>query len=414
MDGGGYFRGTSAEQDNRFSDKEKKLLKVMKFPAHFNQKVDKTKVNLPSFRKWITKELEEVLSYDDDVLVDYIIELLEGASPDPKTIQIKITGFLAEHTDGFMDKLWRLLLEAQSTVSGIPDEFLKDVELMSASVAAEENRIQEGISRAQQKMGNMSRVDTRFDQQQSQATAATAPLLPAPAPEAAPVPTTVVVQKGFSDMPPPVPVTANTNVVYGLNVKPRGGGGEEGDNDIDNKERKYRRFDVVERPHANDVPSTSTAAVAPASDEGSQRLSSEHQHEEHPRDERYRSERDRERYRDDYERRDRDRDRERDRERLYHGGERDRRDRYRDEYDRRDRYHDDYDRDRRDRYHEEYDRDRRDRDRGGYERERYHSSSSSRDERYRAEEYDRRESRHHRDDDRHRERDDYDRRDRRK
>ena len=27
----GFFRGTTADQDNRFSDKEKKLLKQMKF-----------------------------------------------------------------------------------------------------------------------------------------------------------------------------------------------------------------------------------------------------------------------------------------------------------------------------------------------------------------------------------------------
>jgi serine/arginine repetitive matrix protein 1 len=35
----GFFKGTSADQDRRFSDKELKLLKSMKFPANFEQKV---------------------------------------------------------------------------------------------------------------------------------------------------------------------------------------------------------------------------------------------------------------------------------------------------------------------------------------------------------------------------------------
>ena len=33
------FKGTSSSQDIRFGDKEKKLLRTMKFPPSFNQKV---------------------------------------------------------------------------------------------------------------------------------------------------------------------------------------------------------------------------------------------------------------------------------------------------------------------------------------------------------------------------------------
>ena len=35
----GFFKGTSAEQDRRFSDKELKLLRTMKFPSEFDKKV---------------------------------------------------------------------------------------------------------------------------------------------------------------------------------------------------------------------------------------------------------------------------------------------------------------------------------------------------------------------------------------
>jgi serine/arginine repetitive matrix protein 1 len=37
------FQGTSAEQDSRFANKQKKLLKQMKFPDNIDVKVIKTK-----------------------------------------------------------------------------------------------------------------------------------------------------------------------------------------------------------------------------------------------------------------------------------------------------------------------------------------------------------------------------------
>jgi hypothetical protein len=35
----GFFKGTSAEQDSRFANKQKKLLKQMKFPENIDVKV---------------------------------------------------------------------------------------------------------------------------------------------------------------------------------------------------------------------------------------------------------------------------------------------------------------------------------------------------------------------------------------
>lgn len=35
-----YFQGTSAEQDSRFANKQKKLLKQMKFPENIDVKVE--------------------------------------------------------------------------------------------------------------------------------------------------------------------------------------------------------------------------------------------------------------------------------------------------------------------------------------------------------------------------------------
>ncbi len=36
----GFFKGTSAEQDSRFANKQKKLLKQMKFPENIDVKVN--------------------------------------------------------------------------------------------------------------------------------------------------------------------------------------------------------------------------------------------------------------------------------------------------------------------------------------------------------------------------------------
>jgi hypothetical protein len=49
MSGSG-FRGVSAAQDGRFSDKDKKLLKSTKFPDSFNTRVDMAHVS--TFTLW--------------------------------------------------------------------------------------------------------------------------------------------------------------------------------------------------------------------------------------------------------------------------------------------------------------------------------------------------------------------------
>jgi len=76
----GYFRGTSADQDNRFSDKEKKLLKTMKFEEVLAKKIDMTKVKVDVLKPWITKRTTEMLKIEDDVVVEFIFNQLEEKS----------------------------------------------------------------------------------------------------------------------------------------------------------------------------------------------------------------------------------------------------------------------------------------------------------------------------------------------
>ncbi|KAL1948855.1 hypothetical protein VTO73DRAFT_10661 [Trametes versicolor] len=125
----GFFKGTSADQDRRFSDKELKLLKTMKFPPEFEKKVDMRKVNLSVIRPWIVKKVIELVGFEDEVVVEYAMGLLEddaAPTPDPRRMQINLTGFLTKSTPAFMSALWQLLLEAQESPAGVPRTFVEE------------------------------------------------------------------------------------------------------------------------------------------------------------------------------------------------------------------------------------------------------------------------------------------------
>jgi len=124
---GGGFRGTSAAQDVRFSNKEKKLLKSMKFPKELDVKVDLSKVNMDVMKPWIAKRVTELLGgLEDEVLIGLVYNELEQKDVDPKQIQINLTGFLEKNTSLFMKELWTLLASAQQTKGGVPQQFLDE------------------------------------------------------------------------------------------------------------------------------------------------------------------------------------------------------------------------------------------------------------------------------------------------
>ncbi|KII87767.1 hypothetical protein PLICRDRAFT_112049 [Plicaturopsis crispa FD-325 SS-3] len=151
----GFFKGTSADQDRRFSDKELKLLKSMKFPPEFDKKVDMRKVNLQVIRPWIAKKIIELVGFEDEVVVEYAMGLLEDKqqpTPDPKKMQINLTGFLTNSTPSFMTSLWNLLLEAQESEAGVPRTFLEEKK-------AEMRNARAGDSRAFDERDRRARLD---------------------------------------------------------------------------------------------------------------------------------------------------------------------------------------------------------------------------------------------------------------
>ncbi|KAH7928611.1 PWI domain-containing protein [Leucogyrophana mollusca] len=151
----GFFKGTSADQDRRFSDKELKLLKSMKFPSEFDKKVDMRKVNVQVIRPWIAKKVTDLVGFEDEVVVEYAMGLLEDPSqptPDPKKMQINLTGFLTNSTPSFMSALWNLLLEAQDSPAGVPRTFVEEKK-------EEMRKAREGDSRAIDERDRRARLD---------------------------------------------------------------------------------------------------------------------------------------------------------------------------------------------------------------------------------------------------------------
>ncbi|KAL7668503.1 hypothetical protein ACOME3_009201 [Neoechinorhynchus agilis] len=116
------------------------MMKSMRFADGLNVKVDMNKVNLDLIKTWIAKRILDILDLDDDVVVDFTLNQLEERVsnivgklvsdifkfPDPKLMQINLTGFLGgSSARTFMAELWQLLDSAQQAPDGIPPELIE-------------------------------------------------------------------------------------------------------------------------------------------------------------------------------------------------------------------------------------------------------------------------------------------------
>ncbi|KAK4254924.1 hypothetical protein QN277_007997 [Acacia crassicarpa] len=166
---GGFFRGTSADQDTRFSNKQAKLLKSQKFAPELDHLVDMTKVNMDVIKPWITIKVTELLGFEDEVLINFIHGLLDAKEVNGKEVQIQITGFMEKNTGKFMKELWSLLLSAQKNASGVPQQFLdaKEEELRKKKV--ENDKITSELQKKRDKEGRefllerVKKMDGGFD-----------------------------------------------------------------------------------------------------------------------------------------------------------------------------------------------------------------------------------------------------------
>lgn len=120
MTDAGFFRGTSADQDNRFADKQKKLLKELNFSPILNTKLNMSKIELDGLKPWIEQKIKDILEMDDDILSDSIFEFLKDKEPDGKGLLVLITGFVDESKSAkFVEELWTKLIEVQDNSNGV-------------------------------------------------------------------------------------------------------------------------------------------------------------------------------------------------------------------------------------------------------------------------------------------------------
>lgn len=161
--GDSSYKGVSASQDSRFSNKESALLRKLKFPAQFETKVDMTKVELSVIKPWIARRITELLGFEDDVVLEYAAGMLEEERwPDPKKVQIQLMGFLEEKTAEFMAELWELLRSAQESPGGVPKRFVEEKkEELRRKREEGEKVVREARERAQRAAAEGDRKDEK-------------------------------------------------------------------------------------------------------------------------------------------------------------------------------------------------------------------------------------------------------------
>ena len=59
---GGFFRGTSVDQDARFSNKATALLQSMHFPSLYRRRVELSRVDVDALSGWVHSAVTELLS----------------------------------------------------------------------------------------------------------------------------------------------------------------------------------------------------------------------------------------------------------------------------------------------------------------------------------------------------------------
>ncbi|KAL8232721.1 hypothetical protein R6Q57_002499 [Mikania cordata] len=155
---GGFFRGTTADQDTRFSNKHAKLLKSQKFPPELENLVDMTKVKMDVMRPWIAQRVTELLGFEDEVLINFIYGLLEEKVVNGKEIQISLTGFMEKNTGKFMKELWTHLLSAQQNASGVPQQFLDTKEEETRKKQEDKDRITRELKKTKEEGHEQERV----------------------------------------------------------------------------------------------------------------------------------------------------------------------------------------------------------------------------------------------------------------
>eukprot|EP00927_Polykrikos_kofoidii_P057392 TRINITY_DN51515_c0_g1_i1.p1 TRINITY_DN51515_c0_g1~~TRINITY_DN51515_c0_g1_i1.p1 ORF type:complete len:207 (+),score=42.10 TRINITY_DN51515_c0_g1_i1:77-697(+) len=158
----GFFRGTSTDQV-KCANAESKLINELqkkgRFPPHFSQKVNMSKVSMDVMTPWITRRVTELLGFEDDIAVDYcIVQLKEPPEKglDPKLLQVNLTGFMERKAATFCSELWAHLLSAQQSPVGVPKEFIEQKKDELHKKREEADRVKEELKRRREELEQQS------------------------------------------------------------------------------------------------------------------------------------------------------------------------------------------------------------------------------------------------------------------
>ena len=124
-----FYKGTSLAQDGRFLNPDKKIQSKLNYPEEFSHKISKNKINIPIIKQWISKKINDILSFDDELLTNLIINLIEETENefiDGKNIYYSIMGFLGDDTFNFCQELWKILIKGQNSKNFIPIELIQE------------------------------------------------------------------------------------------------------------------------------------------------------------------------------------------------------------------------------------------------------------------------------------------------
>lgn len=102
MTNAGFFRGTSAEQDFRFSNKQNKGRKEFKYPP-----IDTSKIDVESLKPWISDRIKNILDNHDELMSDAILEFFSEKEVDGSALSQFISGFAdVDKTSKFIQEVW--------------------------------------------------------------------------------------------------------------------------------------------------------------------------------------------------------------------------------------------------------------------------------------------------------------------
>eukprot|EP00607_Mallomonas_marina_P002200 CAMPEP_0182437220 /NCGR_PEP_ID=MMETSP1167-20130531/84896_1 /TAXON_ID=2988 /ORGANISM="Mallomonas Sp, Strain CCMP3275" /LENGTH=82 /DNA_ID=CAMNT_0024630055 /DNA_START=134 /DNA_END=379 /DNA_ORIENTATION=+ len=82
------------------------MTKNGKFASVLENKVDYSKVNADIMAKWVSEKIAQILGFEDDIVINLVINTLESKNLDAKRLQLNITGFLEKAAGPFVEELW--------------------------------------------------------------------------------------------------------------------------------------------------------------------------------------------------------------------------------------------------------------------------------------------------------------------